>query len=71
MTTSFVDVISQIKSINKLIPVKVCEYLKDLINIEFLQNLRKKFLISSGLPAVGEKNFGGGLYEVNLQGPVN
>ena len=68
MTTSFVDVIKQVKNINKSLSIKVSDYLRDLINIEFLQNLKKKILISSGLPAINEKNSGGGLYEVDLQG---
>ena len=68
MTTSFVDVIKQVKNINKSLSIKVSDYLRDLINIKFLQNLKKKILISSGLPAINEKNSGGGLYEVDLQG---
>lgn len=69
MTTSFVDVIKQIKSINQTVSIKVSDYLKDLINIEKLQGLNKKFLISSGLPPLNDKNSGGGLYEIDLQGP--
>ena len=51
MTTSFIEVIKQIKSLNKNLRVTVSHYLKDLINIEHLQYLKKKILISSGLPA--------------------
>ena len=68
MTTSFTDVIKQIKDINQTLTVKVCDYLKDLINIEILQNLKKKLLISSGLPPNKIKNSGGGLYEIQLRG---
>ena len=68
MTTSFLDVIKQIKSINQRLPVKVSSYLKDLISIEKLQGLNKKLLISSGLPPLNEKNSGGGLYEIDLKG---
>ena len=68
MTTSFVDVIKQIKNINQTLSIKVSDYLKDLINIEILQSLKKKLLISSGLPTMSEKNSGGGLYEIDLQG---
>jgi hypothetical protein len=67
-TTSFVDVIKQIESINQRLSIKVSDYLKDLINIEILQDLNKKLLISSGLPPMSEKNSGGGLYEIDLQG---
>lgn len=66
MTTSFSDVISQIESLNKNLKIKVSNYLKDIICIEYLQNLEKKILISSGLPARKEKNIGGGLYELNI-----
>jgi hypothetical protein len=69
MTTSFVDVINQLKKINNSLSVRISDYLKDLINIEYLQNLKKKFLISSGLPSVNKKNQGGGLYEIILRGP--
>ena len=68
MTTSFVDVIKQIKNINQTLSIKVSDYLKDLINIEILQSLKKKLLISSGLPTMSDKNSGGGLYEIDLQG---
>ena len=34
MTTSFVDVIKQVKNINKSLSIKVSDYLRDLINIE-------------------------------------
>jgi hypothetical protein len=68
MTTSFYDVIKQIKNINKSLEVKVNERLKNLISIEKIQNIEKKILISSGLPVIKEKNSGGGLYELNLKG---
>ena len=68
MTTSFTDVIKQIKSINKSLTLRVSHHLANLIKIEYLQSLKKKFLISSGLPATKKKDTGGGLYEVNLQG---
>lgn len=69
MTTSFTDVIKQIKNINKSLTPRVSHYLESIIKIEYLQNLKKTFLISSGLPAAKKKDTGGGLYEVNLKGP--
>ncbi len=68
MTTSFIEVIKQIKSLNKNLRVTVSHYLKDLINIEHLQYLKKKILISSGLPANKNNQGGGGLYEIKLDG---
>lgn len=67
-TTSFADVIKQIKKINHNISIKVSNYLKDLIHIEFMQNLKKTFLVSSGLPSNNNEKFGGGLYRVELNG---
>ena len=68
MTTSFTDVFKQVKKINSSLDVKVSDYLKDRIKIEALQSLKKKIIISSGLPALNEKNSGGGLYEIELDG---
>lgn len=68
MTTSFVDVINQINKINYKLHRSVSYYLKDRIHIEVLQNLKKKILISSGLPPINKKNSGGGLYEIDLKG---
>ena len=68
MTTSFVDVINQINKINNKLQRSVSHYLKDRIHIEILQNLKKKILISSGLPLINKKNSGGGLYEIDLNG---
>lgn len=68
MTTSFISVIDQIKYLNKTIEVSVSHYLKDLIHIEYLQNLKKKILVSSGLPSSKLKFSGGGLYEIDLNG---
>lgn len=68
MTTSFIEVIKQVKNINKNLKITVSHYLKDLINIEYLQYLKKKILISSGLPAHKNKISGGGLYEIKLDG---
>ena len=67
MTTSFIDIIKQLKKIDTL-KVFVSSLLKNLISIERLQNLKKNFLISSGLPPIKEKNAGGGLYLVELNG---
>ena len=67
-TTSFIDVMKQIKNINNKEAIKVSNYLKDLITIEFMQNLKKKFLVSSGLPSNNKGKFGGGLYQVELNG---
>ena len=67
-TTSFLSVIKQIKKINKKLEINVKNYLKNLIYIENLQNLKKKILISSGLPSEKNRNSGGGLYEINLKG---
>ncbi|OUW35609.1 MAG: hypothetical protein CBD35_06515 [Verrucomicrobia bacterium TMED175] len=68
MTTSFMSVIDQIKYLNKSIEVSISHYLKDLIHIEYLQNLKKKILVSSGLPSSKFKLSGGGLYEIDLDG---
>jgi len=68
MTTSFIEVIKQVKNINKNLKITVSHYLKDLINIEYLQYLKKKIVISSGLPANKNKISGGGLYEIKLDG---
>jgi hypothetical protein len=67
-TTSFVDVMRQLEKINYKLQRSVSYYLKDRIHIEVLQNLKKKILISSGLPPINKKNSGGGLYEIDLKG---
>lgn len=67
-TTSFIDIMKQVKNINNKVTIKVSNYLKDLITIEFMQNLKKKFLVSSGLPSINKEKFGGGLYQVELNG---
>jgi hypothetical protein len=65
-TTSFIDIFNQIKILNKKLDINISHYLKDRIHIEYLQNLNKKILISSGLPALNKG--GGGLFEINLKG---
>lgn len=67
-TTSFIDVFNQIKILNKKLDIFISHYLKDRIHIEYLQNLNKKILISSGLPALNKNVAGGGLYEIDLKG---
>jgi hypothetical protein len=67
MTTSFVDIIKQLKKIITL-RVYVSSLLKNLLSIEYLQNIKKNILISSGLPPIKNKKNGGGLYLIKLNG---
>ena len=67
MTTSFVDIIKQLKKIISL-KVYVSSLLKDRLCIDYLQNIKKNILISSGLPSIKSEKSGGGLYLIKLNG---
>lgn len=67
MTTSFVDIVKQLKKIVTL-KVYVSSLLKNHLSIDYLQNIKKNILISSGLPPIKSKKSGGGLYLIKLNG---
>lgn len=68
-TTSFADVFDQLKNEFKLIYGKdfiISFILNDQISIENIQSLDKTILFTSGAPKNINKNFGGGLYKIEL-----
>ena len=70
-TTSFKNVCAQLENEFNLRPgvdFYLSFMLQDQILIEDIQSLKKNILFTSGAPKNNNNNYGGGLYEVNLNG---
>ncbi len=71
-TTSFVEVSNQLEDLgfNPEEDYYVSPVLNDLRIIDELESIKKKMLFTSGSPKVNNKLYGGGIYELNVNGDI-